>query len=68
MSPLLSPEERLKRLKSISLDDVLGRGRRPSQPTTENRRRSAGYRSAAAEERERQRREASRRSRTPNAG
>jgi hypothetical protein len=63
MSPLPSPEERRRRLKSISLDDVLGRGRRGMQRQPEAHRKSS-----AADERERQRREASRRSRSGTLG
>jgi len=63
MSPLPSPEERRKRLKSLSLEEVLGRGRKGTrgQPP-------AHRKSAATEERERQRREAYRRSRPASLG
>lgn len=66
MSPLPSPEERRKRLQTLTLDEVLGRGHRGGAQgqagTAEGRRRSP-----AAEERERQRREAAvRRSKAPS--
>ncbi len=59
MSPLPTPEERRKRLKSLSLDEVLGRSRRSGRELPDGR-----FRSSRAEERERQRREASQRAKS----
>ena len=63
MCPLPSPEERRKRLRSLSLDEVLGRGRRGARVRPGVQRKPS-----TAQERERQRREAFRRGKSPSFG